>query len=170
MKKKLIAVLAGVAVAGIAAVAYKKHKESKEETASEEVIETSEDVEGTEETEKTEETTESSEETKTYRFSKIKRFVSKNKGISKVKACLSSIKVAKDSVINRISEKAKKRIMAFVKTFVFSCVISFLVQLLPIEIKFYKRNGMTTFKADWLMGKAKFNGDIETYKHLKDMR
>ena len=166
MKKKLIAVLAGVAVAGIAAVAYKKHKESKEEPTSEEVIETSEDVE---ETEKTEEITESSEETKTYRFSKIKRFVSKNKGISKVKACLSSLKVAKDSVINRISEKAKKRIMAFVKTFVFSCIVSFLVQLLPIEIKFYKRNGMTTFKADWLMGKAKFNGDMETYKHLKDM-
>lgn len=165
MKKKLIAVLAGVAVAGIAAVAYKKHKESKEETTSEEVIESSEDVEET--TESTEETI---EETKTYRFSKIKRFVSKNKGISKVKACLSSIKVAKDSVINRISEKAKKRIVAFVKTFVFSCVISFLAQLLPIEIKFYKRNGMTTFKADWLMGKAKFNGDIETYKKLKDMR
>ena len=165
MKKKLIAVLAGVAVAGIAAVAYKKHKESKEETTSEEVIESSEDVEET--IESTEETT---EETKTYRFSKIKRFVSKNKGISKVKACLSSIKVAKDSVINRISEKAKKRIVAFVKTFVFSCVISFLAQLLPIEIKFYKRNGMTTFKADWLMGKAKFNGDIETYKKLKDMR
>lgn len=166
MKKKLIAVLAGVAVAGIAAVAYKKHKENKEETTSEEVNETSEDVEET--TESTE-STESTEETKAYRFSKIKRFVSKNKGISKVKACLSSIKVAKDSVINRISEKAKKRIMAFVKTFVFSCVISFLVQLLPIEIKFYKRNGMTTFKADWLMGKAKFNGDIETYKKLKDM-
>lgn len=165
MKKKLIAVLAGVAVAGITAVAYKKHKENKEETTSEEVIETTEDVEET--TESTEETT---EETKSYRFSKIKRFVSNNKGISKVKACLSSIKVAKDSVINRISEKAKKRIIAFVKTFVFSCIISFLVQLLPIEIKFYKRNGMTTFKADWLMGKAKRNGDMETYKHLKDMR
>lgn len=165
MKKKLIAVLAGVAVAGIAAVAYKKHKESKEETTSEEVNETSENVEET-----TEHNEESAEETKTYRFSKIKRFVSKNKGISKVKACLSSIKVAKDSVINRISEKAKKRVMTFVKAFVFSCVVSFLVQLLPIEIKFYKRNGMTTFKADWLMGKAKFNGDMETYKHLKDMR
>lgn len=163
MKKKLIAVLAGVAVAGIAAVAYKKHKESKEETTSEEVNEKTEDVE------ETTESTESTEKTKTYRFSKIKGIVSKNKGISKVKAYLSSIKVAKDSAINRISEKAKKRIMMFAKTFVFSTIISFLLLLIEAQIVFYKRNGMSLFKAGWLMGKAEYDGDMETYKHLKEM-
>ena len=151
MKKKLIAVLAGVAVAGIAAVAYKKHKENKE------VTETTEDVE------------ETTKETKSYRFAKIKNIVSKNKGVSKVKAYLSSIKVAKDSAINRISEKTKKRIMEFAKTFLFSCAVSFLLLLITAERDFYKRNGMTTFKAGWLMGQAKYKGDMEAFKRLEDM-